>query len=346
MTGKILRSLDAFWFSPAPAKRLAAMRILTGIYTIYFLVDRRSHYVDAASGGPEVFSPIGVCSWMTHPLSPGHYDVLLGVTVVFAHLFTFGIWHRVLAPLFGALLLFVLTYSNSWTMVFHTENMLVVHVLILSICRSADAYSLDSSNTADRPGLARWGFAQRASDPHFRYFWPIRLLQLGATLPYVIAGIAKVRGKAGWDWALGGNLRDQITMNGLYYDVYKGSAREITYHVYGWDDAFMAAAVMTLVVELGAPLALLTKKLGYLYVVSVMSMHWSIMFLMGIPFPYQLYGWAYVCFFDWDRIIAFIRRKISPLWGGKVGQWIDRLDESESSKQVKSPSTVTAKLGS
>lgn len=110
-------------------------------------------------------------------------------------------------------------------------------------------------------------------------------MQLVATLPYVVAGIAKVRGKAGWEWALGGILRDQVTMNGVYYEMLEGGAKEITFHVYDWDAMFLVLAVVTLIVEFAAPLVILHRWLGYLYIVAIMSMHWGILVIMGISFP-------------------------------------------------------------
>lgn len=320
---QLTRALDKLWFSPAPAERLAALRILTGVYTLYYLLTHRRSLMNSASAGPDVFQPIGVTTWMTAPMSLSLFQIIVGACILFANFFIFGIWHRVFAPIFAGLLLFVLTYSNSWTMVFHTENMLVLHVIVLALAPAANAYSLDVIYSEERPGLQRFFVSKRATEAHFRFHWPIKVLQLGATLPYVVAGIAKVRGKAGWEWAEGANLRDQITMNGLYYDVFMGQAPEITYHVYGWDRAFMFAASLTLVIELCSPLALLHRWAGYVYVVNIMGMHWGIMVLMGIPFPYQLYGWAYVCFFDWDRIIAFVNRRISPWGGGAVGRFIE-----------------------
>jgi hypothetical protein len=249
---------------------------------------------------------------MDGPSAPQLYDQLLGVSIMLGICFVLGLWYRVLAPIFGGLLLWVLTYGTSWSMIFHTENMLTVHVLILSVAPAASALSLDANLTQERPVLQRFGFSPTATAPHYRFSWPIRCLQLGATLPYVLAGLAKVRGEMGWSWALGENLRDQITMNGLYYDVLKGGAKEVTYHVYDWQFGvlFMFAATTTLILELLAPLALLNRYVGYAYVAGIMGMHWGILWLMGIPFTYQLWGFAYVCFIEWDLLLAWIGRRL------------------------------------
>lgn len=307
---RLLRALDRLWFAPMTPITLSLCRWATGAFCLYRLLDLREYFVRSAGGAPEVFHPVGIAGILSEPLSTATYDGLLGVTIFLAGLFMVGLCHRIAAPLFALCLLFSLSYSNSWAMVYHTENMLVLHVLILAITPSASVFSLDASYTRETPKYARFGMARAEDRAHLKFRWPVRLLQLGATLPYVVAGIAKVRGKAGWDWAYGENLRDQITMNGLYYEMLRGGAEPVTFHVYGWDNAFMFAAMMTLVLELGAPLALLHRYIGYAYVFGIMAMHWSILAIMGIPFPYQLWGVAFVCFFEWDKVVAFVQSKL------------------------------------
>lgn len=311
MIKSVLGFFDRLWFSKVPAARLSWIRIVVGAYAAWFLFTQRDSMVDTAKSDPAVFRPIGVTTHLSAPISPELYDSIIGVTLLLSYCFLFGIWHHVLAPIFAVLFLWVITYSTSWSMVFHTENMLVLHVLILAVSASASAVSIDIDLTRKYPWLAKLGFSKEDSTPDPRYCWPIRSLQLAATLPYVVAGLAKVRGDMGWSWALGENLRDQITMNGLYYDVLRGYVKELTYHVYEWQYGllFMFSATMTLVIELGAPLALLNRYLGYFYVVSIMAMHWSILWLMGIPFRYQLYGFAYASFFEIDLAVDWVEKQ-------------------------------------
>jgi hypothetical protein len=305
---------ERLWFEPMTPITLAVCRIITGIYAFDYLTTWRRALLRSAGGAPEVFHPIGVARILDQPIPVELYDGLFSLCVFLSSLFTAGVLHRILAPIFAVALLFVLSYSNSWAMVFHTENMVVVHVLILAIAPSAAALSIDASYTREDPKLTRFGLARHEPEADMKFRWPVRVLQLGATLPYVVAGVAKVDGAAGWTWAMGTNLRDQITMNGLYYEVLMDGAEPITFQVYGWDGAFMFAATMTLVLELGAPLALLHRWAGYVFVAGIMSMHWSILILMGIPFPYQLYGCAFACFFVWDRPVTWLTAKTQSIF--------------------------------
>ncbi len=266
----------------------------------------------AAGGEPATFSPVGFSRLLEGPIDPQLFQGCVVATQVLALAFAAGLWYRVLAPLFAFLFFFVLSYSNSWSMVYHTENMLILHVVVLAFSPAAAALSLDSWDRSERPQtwwakLENLVSARPDTESRWVYGWVIVMMQLVATLPYVVAGIAKINGKSGWSWALGHNLRDQITMNGLYYEMLRGGTGEITFHVYGYETAFAVAATLTLILELGAPFAILHRYAGYLYVVSIMGMHWSILFIMGIPFPYQLYGAAFACFFEWERLVVHLR---------------------------------------
>ena len=65
-------------------------------------------------------------------------------------------------------------------------------------------------------------------------------------------------------------------------------------------------ALLTLVVEFGAPLALLHRRLGYAFVAIVLGLHYGIWVVMGIGFKYQVTGVAFACFFEWERLSGWL----------------------------------------
>ena len=48
-------------------------------------------------------------------------------------------------PIAAALLLWTLSYRNSWGLPFHTENLLVLHVIALALAPAADAWALGAA---------------------------------------------------------------------------------------------------------------------------------------------------------------------------------------------------------
>ena len=219
--------------------------------------------------------------------------------------FILGLRHRYTGPLFAGLLLWVLSYRNSWSMIYHNDNALVLHAAILGLSRSADAFSVDA--------LAR-SVSSRKEQPEadptgdWRYGWPIRLMNTATALTYFLAGVAKVKGPLGWGWAGGETLRSQIGMDGLRKELLGEGAAPLAFVLYDKVGLFRMLAAGSLVLELGAPLALFDKKLSQLWAINTFLMHWGIYFTMKITFRYQLAGLIFSPFFDLDRLVKrFVR---------------------------------------
>ncbi len=72
---------------------------------------------------------------------------------------------------------------------------------------------------------------------------------------------------------------------------------------YGW--FFAPLAVMTVVVELTAPVAFVGGRLRTLWVALAWSFHVGIVALMAISFPYHLLGIAYAPLFRCERLLRW-----------------------------------------
>lgn len=311
-----LAPFDRWWFPVIDPTRLAVIRVFTGVFSLWYLCRRGLWLKPFFRKSADLWDPIGLTTLLAGPLET---DVVIGLgyaTVVTGVMFTIGLWWRVVGPLFGVLLLFSVTYRNSWGMLFHTENTWVIHVLILGFTASADRLAVDPwiRQRFGAPILGLLGFVSGSPAPHWRYGWPVKMLQLTVTLPYVVAAFAKVRGPAGWDWMYGENLRDQVGMNGIWYAMTQGRAEAITYYIYDYDWPWVGMALLTLVVEFGAPLALVHRRIGYAFVAIVLGLHYGIWIVMGIGFKYQVTGAAFVCFLEWERLggwVASIRARFA-----------------------------------
>ena len=300
----LFSKLDDFWFEEAPASRPALLRILIGAYTLYYLGRRYRMFLQVARTDPALFKPVGAVSYLEKPVPVHVFRGVLLATLAANVAFIFGVRHRYTGPLFAGLLLWVLSYRNSWSMIYHNDNALVLHAAILGLSRSADAISVDtlvrsiSSSEAKR--------LDPAGD--WRYGWPIRLMNTATALTYFLAGVAKVKGPLGWGWAGGETLRSQIGVDGLRKELLGEGAAPLAFVLYEKTGLFRLLAAGSLVLELGAPLALLNKRLSQLWAINTYLMHWGIYFTMKITFRYQLAGLIFSPFFDLDRIVKrFVR---------------------------------------
>lgn len=312
----LLQRFDGWWMAPAPAERLAAVRLLVGGFALCYLLGRLLHLLSYARFDRAQFQPVGVLALvLDRPLLPVAVYIVTLATAACAVPFVLGWRYRVTGPLFAGLLLWTLTYRHSWGMVFHTDNLLVLQVLILGITPAADAWSLDARR-ARRGGDADGADGTRQGE---RYGWPLRLMCCVVVIAYLLAGVAKLR-NAGMGWVWGDELRNHIALDNarkaLLGDIYSPLATPLLH----WDGLFRLLALVTVAAELGAPLALLGRRLAAVWVALVVGFHLGVLALMMIAFPYQMLGVAFACFFPVEgpvrRMAAWLGGLSAALRGG------------------------------
>lgn len=304
------RLAGGFWFAPAPASRLALLRVLIGGYALVYLAQRRRMLARVAATDPDLFKPVGAARVHRRPLPVSVVRVLVGATLATNLAFVLGWRHRVGGPLFSGLLLWLLSYRNSWSMIYHTDNVLVLHVLILGATPAADALSLDA-RSGRCPG-------RQAPAVDWRYGWPIRLVNTVTVLTYFVSGVAKVKGPLGRRWASGEALRSQVAVDGLRKELLGDGAAPLAYTLYNRVALFRLLAVGSLAVELGAPVVLAHPRLARAWAINAFLMHWGIYAVMNIKFRYQMSGVIYAPFFEAERALDWIgRRREEKRWADR-----------------------------
>lgn len=286
-----MKRLADWWFSPVPAERLAALRILIGGYALVYLVARLPEFASVARYGRHQFRPVGIVRLLEAPLSPTVALVLGIVTSVLLAAFVAGYRFRITGPLAALGLLWTLTYRNAWGMVFHTENLLVLHVIALALSPAADAWAVDRPRA---PAAAGYG-------------WPLKLMAALTVATYVLAGVAKLR-IAGMAWVDGELLRDHIAVDNLRKALLGDGVAPLAHLVLDHPSPLVVFSVMTLVLELGAPVALLGRRVGYVWSFAAWGFHVGVVLLMNIWFPYPLLGLAFLPLVPAERIVERVIR--------------------------------------
>lgn len=252
-----------------------------------------------ASSDAELFRPVGVVSPLKRPISPAAFRLTLDATQASGVAFLFGWRHAYSGPVFAGLLTWLLTYRNSWSMLYHNDNALVLHVLVLGVAPSADALSLDARRRGGRVPAADG-----------RYGWPLKAMNGVTALTYFLAAVAKVKGPLGWGWASGEALRRQIAVDGVRKELLGDGAAPLAYRLYGQVGLFRMLAAGSLAVEGLAPLALADRRVGRAWAVGALGMHWGIYLLMRIKFRYQQSGLVFAPFFAVERAPAALAQLI------------------------------------
>jgi hypothetical protein len=314
--GRIVRALNAFWFMEGSAARLATLRLVIGTTALVFLWTRIRQYTAVAATSAELFDPVGPVGLLSGPIPPPIYEAIMTGTVVVGIAFVLGIQFRWTGPLFAALLLWIVSYRNSWSMIYHVDNLLVMHVLVLGLTRAADALSVDAlggrsvtvvwrrfveeAHGLIRPQPERAGW-------HWEYGYPVRLLCTVTIAIYVLSATAKLVGPFGFSWALGEGLRSQVGFDALRKELLEGGTSPLAFVVYNNLALATAMGVGTIIVEAGAIAALLSVRVGRVWAVCTYGLHVGIYFVMGVAFWYQLIGIAFVPFWIGEGTVRWCR---------------------------------------
>jgi hypothetical protein len=234
---------------------------------------------------------VGVTGLLSEPLSPTAWHALLVATLVLAIAFAAGWKYRLVAPVFAVVLLFETTYHDSFGQLFHTENLMVLFVLVLAVAPAADAYAFDRRPTVRRPGP--------------QYGWPLVLLSVITVITYFLAGWAKIA-NGGTGWLDGDVLLNQIAFDNVRKAVMGDPYSALGAWMVGHAWLFPPVAVAAVIVELAAPVALLGGRWRNVWVIAAWLFHAGTAAVMYISFPFPLFGVAFAPFYEIERIPVWL----------------------------------------
>lgn len=299
----LLRAIDRYYFAPAPAVRLALLRIAIGGFALVYLIWRFRALTSVAHFQRAEFIPVGVARLIPEPLPQTLVFGLVLLAMPVGAAFVAGFRYRISGPLFAALFLWVTTYRNSWGMIFHVENLTVLHLLLLALAPAADALAWD---------------ARGRTEPaeHGRYGWAIRAMTAVTAAAYVLAGVAKLK-FAGPAWVHGDFLRQQIAHDNLRKIELGSIHAPLGALLVQYGAPFGVLALVSLSLELGAPIALLGRRIARVWVAGAWAFHVGVAALMAIIFPYQLTLIAFLPYFELERW-PLVQRAITKLQSWKT----------------------------
>lgn len=294
-------TLERYWFQPLPASGLALLRIATGCLSLWYVVSRYEALRKLPFNNLTMYEPVGLMQLLgTQPFSATVFDVLLWATIGFNILYILGWKFRYTGPLFAILLLLFFCYRNSWSMIYHNYNLLVLHIFIIGFAASADSFSVDAK-------LNRTNAIKSVS--HWRYGWPVKLICFVTVITYFISGISKLTGNLDWDWISGEAMRSQVAVDSLRKNVMGEGSSLLFNSLYGYTWFFFSVGLTTIIVELGAPFILFNKRLVRLWVFLAFLMHWGIFFIMGIRFYHHMTGIVFLPFLEPEKWWNYLSKK-------------------------------------
>ena len=308
MTGaKAPRERAPFWFVPAPGLRLAALRVLICGFALVWLLGFSPQLLSTLWFTPARFTPVGVVSLLTGPLPPALGVGIWALTVAAGIAALLGWRFRALGPVFALGLLWVTSYRNSWGMIFHSENLMVLHTLILAVLPASDAWSLDARREPERRA--------RGQVAHPRYGWGPRLMAAVAVLAYLLAGVAKLR-NAGMHWLDGEVLLSHVAWDNLRKIELGDLHSPLGAALAAYPAVFVPLAWGSMVLELGAPAALLGPRVARAWAVGMWAFHVGVLLIMAIAFVYPLSGVAFAPLFAVEEPVLGLAARVRRRWPG------------------------------
>ncbi|TMQ08031.1 MAG: hypothetical protein E6J91_34135 [Deltaproteobacteria bacterium] len=288
--------LARWWFAPAPAERLAALRIAVGAYAAIWMVAQLPELAGVARLPASQLAAVGVIGVLHAPLPPAVVVAIAVATIALLLAFTAGAGYRVTAPLAALGLLWTLSYRSSWGMVFHTENLVVLHVIALACAPAADAWALGR------------GAGEPPRGPGAGHGWAVKLLAALTSATYLVAGIAKLR-LAGLHWLDGDPLRTQIAIDNLRKALLGGATAPLAAPLVAHPAILAALSIAALAIELGAPLALLGGRAARRWAWAAWAFHVGVVLTMNVWFPYPLTWVAFLPLIEAERAVAWPARR-------------------------------------
>lgn len=258
-------------------KRLAIVRMAVGLYAAGSLVFGLGELARVAAYPASSFEPVGVVRLLSSPLPVWLVVAISIASVVLAAATIVGAAYRIVAPLAAAGVLWTLSYRSSWGMVFHTDNLVALHLIALPLFARPGAS--DDAN-------ARWG---------------LRIVMAITCVTYVLAGVAKLR-IAGLSWLSGDLLRDQIAFDNARKVLLGEGPAPLATVLLDRPAILVGLSLMTLVVELGAPIAMVGGTIARAWAVSAWCFHAGVVLTMNVWFPYPLLGVAFLPILPVERL--------------------------------------------
>jgi hypothetical protein len=266
--------------APAPAGRLNAVRMLTIGYALVWIAVRTSHWRDLSRLPSSRWEPVGVMTWVGAQRTVT-VTVVVVLTVVAGVAALGAVAWQISGPAFALGFLWLTSFGASWGQILHTEHLVALHLLVLAAAPTGRAASTTTTG------------------------WPLKVMSAVTVATYFVAGVAKLRFGGGFDWLDGDGLLRLVAHDNLRKRLLGDAWSPIAPFAVGHPLLFQLGAWLTLVVELGAPLALLGRRWAYTWVALAWCFHVVVLAVMAVLFPYPLVGVAYASMLPVEKLFAW-----------------------------------------
>ena len=287
---RITNAWNGYFFTPQAPTDLAVGRLLGfGLLFLYYLpID----FAGWAEVTPAAWLPLPIFEWFRLPVLP--YGVLATISLIWKLsllLACVGLFTRISTGVAFVLGFYLLALPHNFGKVNHYDAIAVFTLAILAFSRCGDALSLDAKFFRKTPAVASG-----------EYRWPVRCIWVVFAVIFFSAGVSKLTA-SGLAWVTSDHMATVLVKE--QYN---------SFPLVSWGawiarhpplPNLMAAA--TLVLELGYPLALFSRRARLLFVPGMFFAQVGIRVLMGPAFwPFLILNVFWV---PWGYLLETWRSK-------------------------------------
>ena len=256
------------WWSPAVGRDTCLRwSRLVGAVMLGYLVVRAPVILSE----PAVWEPVGILRPLGEPLPSWALTTVWVAGLAASAALLLGRSLRPAAALLAVASLTLLTHRSSGGQILWFDVLPTLHVIALA------------AGATLQPAR---GFDPRTAG------WALKLAALMTVTTYVAAGIAKLR-IGGFDWIADGVLERHIAFSGMRLDALGGTPSPLAAPLVDLGIASAPLAIGVLVIELGAPLALVNRRTAIAWSAAAWLMHAVIAATMFVVFHWPLLGAAF-----------------------------------------------------
>jgi hypothetical protein len=192
-------------------------------------------------------------------------DLLWKIALALSCLGLFTRWSTKVSLILG---IYLLGLPQNYSKISHLVGLLVLTMVVLAFSRCGDALSIDrwlrrSAGDNSRPAAGE-------------YTWPIRLVWLLHSIAFFAAGWAKLVGEG---WIFSDNLRYQFILHHYLDD---RTLLPIGLYIAQSGALCMILALLTVGIELAAPLALFSRRARWTVIPALLLLQGGNAFILGV----------------------------------------------------------------
>lgn len=268
---------------PHSPRHLATLRIALGFYVAYLYTSESWWLLQAIGGKPNRLTNTALPQWAETFLDQRLVGPAVVITGVAALFFAFGAFTKIAGwvTFAGFVISHHFYYRHTH---YHDEwPYLWFFLLVMAMAPAGDVWSVDAARGRRSAGDDRMRALDAGAPPGWsvRYRWPFEAMIAWFALVYTAAGTSKLLPlRKGAEWLDGPTVHRLVGMRYFESPIHWLTGEPL--FDYGLTWPFAAMAMMTIAVECGAIILLLSRRTYPFVYAAIVGMH-LIIYAVGVP---------------------------------------------------------------